>query len=45
MFFEGAAGHKYFGRTAISRDYLKQWANVRYLGLPHPLQHVYALEN
>lgn len=45
MFFEGAAARKNFGRTAISRDYLDQFGSVRFLGLPHPLQHVYAISN
>lgn len=32
-----------FGDTIIVPEYLEKYGNVRYLGLPHTLQHVYAL--
>lgn len=34
---------KVFGDTIISRDYLSRYGKTRYLGLPHTLQHVYAI--
>lgn len=32
-----------FGDTVITPEYLNRYGKVRYLGLPHTLQHVYAL--
>lgn len=37
-------GEKIFGDTIVARDYLDRYGKVRYLGQPHPLQHVYAID-
>ena len=36
-------GQKLFGDTIVTKEYMMQHPNVRYLGLPHTLQHVYAI--
>jgi hypothetical protein len=36
-------GMKVFGDAIVTKEYLEKFGNARYLGLPHPLQHVYAI--
>ena len=38
-------GAKLFGDTVVTEDYLGQFGKVRYVGMPHTLQHVYALSS
>lgn len=37
-------GEKLFGDMIITKQYLEGFGKVRYLGLPHTLQHVYAIQ-
>ena len=36
-------GEKVFGDSIVTKEYMQRFGNARYLGLPHPLQHVYAI--
>lgn len=35
---------KLFGDTVVTKGYLEQFGKLRYLGLPHSLQHVYVID-